>query len=183
MCGVQLSCASALVNLGIPVLRPSGGDLDKLALVGYSWHFTTPGALLPTEPFGYPLPFPSPVPLTTQEEAARTRGTPLTPELFNAWAKKFRAEVAAMRAKEEEERVRTLPAKEREEWRRRAARPSGRQLFETAKVSATSDEAFADEGATAVDVSKYSREERDRNRWEEGEEHGAGVDLVDSDDE
>jgi hypothetical protein len=117
-----------------------------------------------------------------EAEAERTRGTPLTPELYAAWRDKFRAEAGAQRQRAEDERVRTLPAKEREDWKRRAARPSGRQLFETAKVSATSDEALYEDG-NAVDVSKYSREERDRNRWEEEEGKGAGVELVDSDDE
>lgn len=119
-----------------------------------------------------------------EAEAERTRGTPLTPELYLAWRAKYRGEVAAKRAKEEEDRIRALPAKEREDFKRRRDRPSGRQLFETAKVSATSDEALYEDG-DAVDVSKYSREERDRNRWaeeEKGEGKGA-VDLVDSDDE
>lgn len=119
--------------------------------------------------------------LTLQAEAAKTRGTPLTLDLYLSWREKFRKELAIKRSKEEEERVRTLPAKEREEHKRRIARASGRQLFETAKVSATSDEALIEDG-DAVDVSQYSREERDRNRWAE-EEKAAGVDLVDSDDE
>jgi hypothetical protein len=107
----------------------------------------------------------------------------LTPALFNAWRDKFRAEVARMKQKDEDDRVRTLPAKEREEYRRRRDRPSGRQLFETSKVSATSDEALYEDG-DAVDVSQYSREERDRLRWEEEEKGGSGgVDLVESDDE
>lgn len=120
-----------------------------------------------------------------EEEQRKTRGTPLTPELYLAWREKFRAEVAAKRVKEEEDRVRGLPGKEREEWRRRRDRQSGRQLFETAKVSATSDEALlAGEDATAVDFSKFTREERDRERWgADDEEGGAGIDLGDSDDE
>lgn len=59
----------------------------------------------------------------------------------------------------------------------------GRQLFETAKVSATSDEALYEEGVEAVDMSKYTREERDAARWGDEEEAKPGVDLADSDDE
>lgn len=120
---------------------------------------------------------------TQQEEARKTRGTPLTKDLYIKWREAYRAEVAAKRVKAEEDRVRGLPAKEREEWRRRRDRLSGRQLFETSKVSATSDEALIGaEDATSVDVSKYSREERDRLRWEE-EQEGAGIALDESDDE
>lgn len=59
---------------------------------------------------------------------------------------------------------------------------TGRQLFETAKVSATSDEALYEDGE-AVDMSKYTREERDAARWAEEGESKAGIDLDESDDE
>lgn len=58
------------------------------------------------------------------------------------------------------------------------ARPSGRQLFETSKVSASADDEY-DDGET-VDLAKYSREERDAARWGEEEK---GIKLEDSDDE
>lgn len=58
---------------------------------------------------------------------------------------------------------------------------SGRQLFETSKVSAASDEALYEDGE-AVDMSKYTREERDAARWAE-EEEKAGINLADSDEE
>lgn len=64
----------------------------------------------------------------------------------------------------------------------RAQLTPGRQLFETAKVSATSDEALYEDGE-AVDMSKYTREERDAARWAEDGEGKAGIELDESDDE
>ncbi|KAL1409035.1 hypothetical protein Q8F55_005859 [Vanrija albida] len=119
-----------------------------------------------------------------EEEKKKTRGTPLTPALYAKWKDSFRAEMATKKAKQAEDAMRALPAREREDWRKKNARASGRQLFETAKVSATSDEALYEDGE-AVDVSQYTREERDRARWEEEakEEQAGHVALDDSDDE
>lgn len=60
-----------------------------------------------------------------EAEAKRTRGTPLTPEAYLKWRKAFLEEMKAMRAREEEERVKALPPKEREEYRRKKERLSG----------------------------------------------------------
>ena len=46
----------------------------------------------------------------------------------------------------------------------------GRQLFETSQTLATSDEALYEEGTGEVDLTQYSREERDRERRKEEEE-------------
>jgi hypothetical protein len=119
------------------------------------------------------------------------------------------------REKEEDERIRALPPKEREDVRKRRERLSGRsssfilsllhlclvessvkemwlsqihlrqrwpdwfhsrrrswqigrQLFETTKI--IDDEKYYEEGSTSIDISKYSREERDKERREEEEE-------------
>ncbi|EJT51376.1 hypothetical protein A1Q1_07348 [Trichosporon asahii var. asahii CBS 2479] len=147
-----------------------------------------------------------------EEEKAKTRGTPLTKDRYLSWRKTFLEELKKKRAKEEEEKVRAMGSKEREEYKKRRDRPSGeytpscqstamfwdqsheatqsankltttgRQLFETAKVSATSDEALYEDGE-AVDMSKYTREERDAARWAEEGEGKAGIDLDESDDE
>lgn len=106
----------------------------------------------------------------SKAEAARTRGTPLTPDAFNVWRKAFTAELAAKREKAEEDRIRALPPKEREDYRKRRERPTGKQLFENSKVLATSDEALYEEGAEEVDFSKYTREEREKERRKEEEE-------------
>lgn len=65
--------------------------------------------------------------LTTlfQEEERRTRGTPVTVESFKAWKFKFDKETAAKKASEEEERLKNLSSKEREEWKRLHTRLSG----------------------------------------------------------
>lgn len=63
----------------------------------------------------------------------------------------------------------------------------GRQLFEQSKTLATSDEALYEEGTAEVDISQYSREQRDaERRREEEEEERRRTGLVggaDSDDE
>jgi hypothetical protein len=60
---------------------------------------------------------------------------------------------------------------------------TGRQLFETGKVSTTAEESYEEEGAEEVDFSKYSREERERARQEADEEERQddGVKIYDSD--
>lgn len=50
-------------------------------------------------------------------------------------------------------------------------------------MSATSDEALYEDDAEAVDMSQYSREERDAARWAEEHEGKAGIELDESDDE
>lgn len=46
----------------------------------------------------------------------------------------------------------------------------GRQLFETSRALATSDEALYEEGAAEVDLKQYTREERENERRREEEE-------------
>lgn len=49
----------------------------------------------------------------------------MTKESFAAWASKFESEFAEQRRREEEERVKALPPKEREEAKRWAAKLTG----------------------------------------------------------
>lgn len=63
----------------------------------------------------------------SQEEENRTRGTPVTLKSFKAWKVKFDQEMAIKKAQEEEERLRLLTPKEREEWKRSTMRLSGAQ--------------------------------------------------------
>jgi hypothetical protein len=60
-----------------------------------------------------------------QAEAARTRGTPITTSTFDQWRKKFMGELQAKRDKEEDERVKALSPKEREEYKKKRDRPTG----------------------------------------------------------
>ena len=60
-----------------------------------------------------------------EAEEARTRGTPVTKESFFAWRTKFEDEIKLSQQKEEEERLRSLSAKEREELKKQATRPTG----------------------------------------------------------
>jgi hypothetical protein len=60
-----------------------------------------------------------------QAEAARTRGTPVTAESFKLWKTKFDKEMAQKKASEEEERLKALTPKEREESKKYTTRLTG----------------------------------------------------------
>ena len=60
-----------------------------------------------------------------QAEEAKTRGTPVTVESFKAWKAKFDAELAIKKAKAEEEKLKAMTPKEREEYKRIQGRLSG----------------------------------------------------------
>ena len=63
--------------------------------------------------------------VSCQAEEARTRGTPVTPESFMAWRVKFMKEVSSSRAREEDQRLKGLTPRERDEYKRLATRLSG----------------------------------------------------------
>ncbi|TFY81018.1 hypothetical protein EWM64_g2999 [Hericium alpestre] len=129
-----------------------------------------------------------------EEEEARTRGTPVTPESFQAWKAKFDKKIAIKKQREEEERLKSLTQKEKDEYKKIAFRLSGkhsfshhhdlaltdlilgRQLFERDKNLATSDDTFMEEGTVSVDVSQY-----ERRRESEDEEDDDRVHFSDSD--
>ncbi|BGO89899.1 hypothetical protein NBRC10512_003459 [Rhodotorula toruloides] len=117
--------------------------------------------------------------------AAKKRGTPVTKESFAAWASKFESEFAEQRRREEEERVKALPPKEREEAKRWAAKLTGRQLFEQGKVIDSDAAAFGEEGDVAIDISQYERREgADDEDDDEVDEAAGRLRLADlSDDE
>ncbi|RPD66033.1 RWD-domain-containing protein [Lentinus tigrinus ALCF2SS1-7] len=94
---------------------------------------------------------------TLEAEEAKTRGTPVTVESFKAWKIKFDKEMAVKRMREEEERLKGLSPKEREEYKRMHTRLSGRQLFERDRNLGTLDEGLNEEDAVSVDISQYDR--------------------------
>ncbi|KAG8905014.1 hypothetical protein FRC00_013545 [Tulasnella sp. 408] len=94
-----------------------------------------------------------------EAERRRTQGTPVTPESFNAWRLKFNKERQAKKKAQDEEKMREMTNKEKEEFKKYASRLTGRQLFERNRDLATSDDTLAEEGAESVDISKYNREE------------------------
>lgn len=61
-----------------------------------------------------------------QEEEARTRGTPVTVGSFQAWKTKFDKELLIKKAREDEEKMKNLTPKEKEEWKRAGSRLTGR---------------------------------------------------------
>ena len=121
-----------------------------------------------------------------QAEEAKTRGTPVTRESFLAWKVKFDKETAAKKAKEQEEKLKNLTPKEREEYKKFQGRLSGtiislsipspslklealsgKQLFERSRDWGE-DESLEEDG-TSVDVTQYERtrqeeEEHERDR-------------------
>jgi len=116
--------------------------------------------------------------LVLEEEEARTRGTPVTVESFKAWKIKFDQEVAAKKAREDDEFLKGLTAKEREEWKRTGGRLSGRQLFERGGKILEED-GLLEEGTVSVDVSQYERN-RDQDDDDDDDED-EGVTFSDSD--
>ncbi|ODN98201.1 hypothetical protein I350_07847 [Cryptococcus amylolentus CBS 6273] len=104
-------------------------------------------------------------------EAARTRGTPLTPSAFQSWRLAFCRELADKRQKAEEARIRALPPREREDYKKRQARLTGKQLFESGnKAAVVEDDNLYEEGVEEIDLRKYTREEREEERRKEEEE-------------
>ncbi|KAF8504051.1 RWD-domain-containing protein [Hysterangium stoloniferum] len=95
--------------------------------------------------------------LELEAEEARTRGTPVTAESFLVWKTKFDKEMAACRLIEQEERLKGLPPKERDELRKIGTRLTGRQLFERDRNLALSDAALIEDGTTSIDISQYDR--------------------------
>lgn len=92
-----------------------------------------------------------------QEEEARTRGTPVTVKSFTEWKIKFDKEISLRKTRTEEDRLKTMTAKEKEEYKKVAVRLTGRQLFERDKNLATSDTSLLEEGTVSVDISQYER--------------------------
>ncbi|KAG5654536.1 hypothetical protein H0H81_001177 [Sphagnurus paluster] len=105
--------------------------------------------------------------LALEEEEARTRGTPVTVESFKAWKAAFDKEVALKKARDDEEKLKVLTPKEREEWKRVGSRLSGRQLFERADRN-LEDETLLEEGTVSVDITQYERTTIEEEEEEEG---------------
>ncbi|KAG6818137.1 hypothetical protein H0H87_000042 [Tephrocybe sp. NHM501043] len=105
--------------------------------------------------------------LALEEEEARTRGTPVTVESFKAWKAAFDKEIALKRAREDEEKIKGLTPKEKEEFKRIGSRLTGRQLFERGDRN-LEDDTLLEEGTVSVDVSQYERTGIEEDQEEEG---------------
>ncbi|KAK4058573.1 hypothetical protein OIO90_000017 [Microbotryomycetes sp. JL221] len=96
-------------------------------------------------------------------EAKKTKGTPVTKETFEIWKLNFEKEMDQQFQKLEQERLKVLALKEREEVKKFLLKPTGRELFENATNASliTSDAAFVDDDddddAVEVDYSQYDR--------------------------
>jgi hypothetical protein len=63
-----------------------------------------------------------------QAEEALTRGTPVTIESFKTWKAKFDKEMLGKKSKEEEEKLKGMTPKEREEYKRVGTRLTGTDM-------------------------------------------------------
>lgn len=103
-----------------------------------------------------------------EAEAEKFRGTAVTPERFAEWRLKFMAEMAEKEKKEEDLKLAKLSAKEREDYKKSRAKPSGKQLFE--KGGTFEEEDVDEDGVQEVDWSLYTREQREKERREQEEQ-------------
>ncbi|KZT50814.1 RWD-domain-containing protein [Calocera cornea HHB12733] len=117
--------------------------------------------------------------IEAEAEAHRARGTAVTADSFAAWKEQFNAEMRRRMEREEEDKMRGMTPKEREEFRRSKTKLTGRQLFERDRNLAKEDEALGEEGAESVDISKYDRTEP--READEEEDEGPGITFDDSD--
>jgi len=112
----------------------------------------------------------SPAPLLShQAEAEKFRGTAVTADRFKAWKVAYEAERAAAAKAAENEHLSKLSGKEREEYKRRAMKPTGKELFSKGQFKEEDDDE-AEEGVQEVDWSLYSRENREGRSEREEEE-------------
>lgn len=74
---------------------------------------------------------------------------------FKVWKTNFDKELALKKAQEDDDKLRGLTPKEREEWKKLGTRLTGRQLFERNK--GIEDETLLEEGTVSVDISQYER--------------------------
>ncbi|KAI0695892.1 RWD-domain-containing protein [Cytidiella melzeri] len=95
--------------------------------------------------------------LALEAEEAKTRGTPVTADSFKTWKAKYDKELAVIKAREDEEKMKGMTPKEREEYKKLGTRMTGRQLFERNK-DLDVDDSLLEEGAVSVDFSQYERE-------------------------
>jgi len=110
--------------------------------------------------------------LALEAEEKRTIGTLVTVESFKAWKEKFDKELAIKKLHEDEEHLKNMTPKERDEWKKSGTRLTGRQLFERNKN--LEDETLIEEGVVSVDFSQYER-------TREEEEQESGLTFSDSD--
>jgi len=112
--------------------------------------------------------------LALEAEEAKTRGTPVTQDSFKMWKTKHDRELAIIKAREDEEKMKGMTPKEREEYKKLATRSTGRQLFERNK-DLDVDEGLHEEGTVSVDFSQYEREvpreeeEDDKITWSDSD--------------
>ncbi|WFD32729.1 Protein gir2 [Malassezia sp. CBS 17886] len=116
-------------------------------------------------------------------EEEKFRGTAVTVDRFRAWRQQFEMEEAAKRQKAEENLIASMSNKEREEYKRMKAKPTGRELF--SKSGGGVEEDKVDESVREVDWSLYTRDAREQQTLGDDEDGRDGDGLVarDSDDE
>lgn len=123
-----------------------------------------------------------------EAEAEKFRGTAVTADRFSEWRRTFETEQRERERKEEDAKMQKMSAKEREEYKKMKAKPSGKQLFEKGGTLEEDESRYDDdEGAVEVDWSLYTREQREKERREAEEreelERRAGTLATDDDED
>ncbi|KAA1080126.1 hypothetical protein PGT21_002818 [Puccinia graminis f. sp. tritici] len=103
-----------------------------------------------------------------EAEAARKKGTPINKETFSIWRAKFHEQNQLKKAKEEEERYKSLTPKEREERKKSGNKLTGRQLFESNQALITPDNSLIDADAEEFDLSQFPKEDEPSTAENEG---------------
>lgn len=97
-----------------------------------------------------------------EAENQRLKGTPVTQVSFEEWKTKFLNEIKRIKDKEQDERLRGLGGREREDFKKFATRLTGRQLFEKNKLLEDAEE----EGVVSVDFSQFAGSKEAREEEE-----------------
>ncbi|KAH9821154.1 hypothetical protein DFH28DRAFT_883758 [Melampsora americana] len=92
-----------------------------------------------------------------EKEKNRSKGTPINKETFMIWKKKFNENLKLNQKKMEDEKLKSLTPKERDEFKNRLNKFTGRQLFESNKALVNSDASLLEPDAEEIDLSSYEK--------------------------
>lgn len=92
-----------------------------------------------------------------EKEKNRAKGTPVNKETFMIWRAKFNETMKSQQKKIEDEKLKSLPPKERDEFKNRLNKFTGRQLFESNKALVNSDASLLEPDAEEIDLSSFEK--------------------------
>ncbi|EGG05351.1 uncharacterized protein MELLADRAFT_107594 [Melampsora larici-populina 98AG31] len=92
-----------------------------------------------------------------EQEKNRAKGTPVNKETFMIWRTKFNETIKLQQKKIEDEKLKSLTPKERDEFKNRLNKFTGRQLFESNKALVNSDASLLEPDAEEIDLSSFEK--------------------------